>query len=91
MTQLEKTGRNRMSYKTGNGATHEAIRRILRKRKWWSPLDLQQAMYQATGQLYTDATLTRRLREMEDVRCETRKGPNGLRWEYCLVREARAA
>lgn len=79
-------------YKQGDGAIHQTIRKLLRKQRWWSPLDLQMAVLDATGQMYTDATLTRRLREMADVECKARKGPNGLRWEYCLVKsESKAA
>lgn len=78
-------------YNQGDGAIHQTIRKLLKRRKWWSPLDLQQAVLEKTGQIYTDATLTRRLREMADVHCEPRKGPNGLRWEYCLVKSERKA
>lgn len=70
---------------------HDIIRSILKRKVWWTPLDLQRAYHTKTEKWLLDSTITRRLREMSDVVCERKVVKGKQRWEYRLESKERKA
>lgn len=85
-----------MSYADGEGKTHNVLRKILRRKAWWTAAQLQRAYELETGEFRLDATITRRIREMSDTICQRRRVKNcegDFVWRDCyqLVKVKAAA
>jgi arginine repressor len=63
---------------------YKAIRKIMVKRKFWKSHDLQKAIAEK-HKLYSESTITRRLREMPDVVASRPTIKGETSWNYRII------
>lgn len=69
-------------YEEGISDLHHKIRKIMRRKRWWKPSEVQRQIALHHDKLYSESTITRRIREMKDVENKPAKGS----WLYGVVR-----
>lgn len=76
MSELKKT-----KYAQGQANIHFDIRKIMKRRKKWKPYQIQEEL----AKIYSESSITARLRQMADVVCIHEMVDGKHHWFYILT------
>lgn len=70
------------AYKAGNSDIHQLITKIMKRRKWWKPWQVQHELNCRRKKRISESTLNRELRRMPNI---TNRPCHNDSWDYSIA------